>query len=894
MGRINKEQAFFLATFLLLAFLAYGLWNHPYRRVQPERGEKVDEIQSVALLSSPEGKILEDWLKTERAVFQEPRDWFPLPPVDLPRPPLSEPSVVIPYPEPSVGIERLGAYRTRLTVTDHAFGEESTEAAPPEDPAVSESAAARARVESLVDEEAEFKRRYDWIETRTGRAPWFGIIKNRDKYRLAQRTEEAVEFQRVDPESGRLQGLGKVEREVLKENGIHFADNVVNRVELAFLELPQEQWLGTGSLPRLLSIAERVMALGNLDSYAYQRARAELERFRELDPKAPRVHELLADCQHSLFDFEAEIRVLNEADQLGVVSSGLLRRRALWLWDHGAMRRAVDLLKSAISKDPGDHELKLLLGQFLVEQGRGEEALAMFRETESLAEDKEQRLNVHLWIGESLLHAGMIKEAEEQAEKKVLAVLQDDVRGLRLLSGARFAAQKFDESLGLYQKLLDQTESFLDESQALLGLGLTLAQRGDFEESARRLQASRLLNPLAGARARLAEAFLYARGNALERAVEACSQAVRMDPDDPHARYFLGRLMRVNGDFETARGELKRALDLGASFSDLFNELAYLSLLDSRPVDAVRYCEESLAREDRAETSTLLAHSLVEADRLIEARRVFDTLHGKRPTPDSQLGIAFCAYRQGDSAGAQKMLLELKDLFENAEEDRLKYAEVSLAEIIDRESKSQWEDFILWRQVGNGWSLQERFGVAPRISTGSFRLQGTQKSGTSPEQWTYLERAVSLHSGHEVEVELTLNPGNQGKCGLALVHFIQGGPQGTEPQKRAALIVNVDATGGVSVRSGKNLEELAQPAVAVGKIDVADSTPVVLGIRRPEKGSAKFEVLVNGAPMGEAVEMESWRGAKLTVSALFFASAEGGRNVDVTMKHARIVRYGDE
>ena len=38
---------------------------------------------------------------------------------------------------------------------------------------------------------------------------------------------------------------------------------------------------------------------------------------------------------------------------------------------------------------------------------------------------------------------------------------------------------------------------------------------------------------------------------------------------------------------------------------------------------------------------------------------------------------------------------------------------------------------IPWREVGNGWELENRFGLEEHATPGSFRLQGTQRTGTT-------------------------------------------------------------------------------------------------------------------------------------------------------------------
>ena len=96
------------------------------------------------MAKAPRGALKNgDWAGGGRETFREPRDWNPLPPADLERPPLREPSYVPPPPRPSVGLDRFGLYRTTAKVTPHAFADESAgdaAAAAPEEPAPASAA----------------------------------------------------------------------------------------------------------------------------------------------------------------------------------------------------------------------------------------------------------------------------------------------------------------------------------------------------------------------------------------------------------------------------------------------------------------------------------------------------------------------------------------------------------------------------------------------------------------------------------------------------------------------------------------------------------------------------------------------------------------------------------
>src|SRR5262249_48536499 len=262
-------------------------------------------------------------------------------------------------------------------------------------------------------------------------------------------------------------------------------------------------------------------------------------------------------------------------------------------------------------------------------------------------------------------------------------------------------------------------------------------------------------------------------------------------PDDPYLHYFLGRLLRENTDLDGARAELRKALDLGATFSDLFNELGFLALGEGKAVDARRYFDESLAREDRPETRLFQAHAQLLADDLLPARATFDSLNSRKPSGESMLGLAYVAYRRGESPDPQAKGQQVKDEFASAHADDKAYAAGWLATVVDLESKQQWDDPIQWREIGNEWEGEAHFGPDFKMPGGACRIEGPQRQGKSTDDWTYLKRDLNLALFVDFEVEVAVNPGNQGRTGFGLVQFSAAGA-GQTPMVRLAPLPALD------------------------------------------------------------------------------------------------------
>jgi tetratricopeptide (TPR) repeat protein len=924
MARPGKEQLFFYGSLGLTGLLGALLFTSTLKPAKIARGKAPDAaaLAKRDVASAPRGALRETkWEREGREVFREPRDWSPLPPADLDRPPLRDPSYVPPAPLPSAGLDRLGVYRVPTAITAHIFAEEGGAPAPePEDepaPANAASAAApksppaatsgadpkaagagaaakppsgAAAGASSLDEE-DLKRKYDWLEMVSDPRPWYGVIENAERFALDERPTEPVQFSRRDPKSGKLQGSGAIPRDRLKAGGIHFAATAANKTELLLRKHPESQW-SASRLPEMLDVVEQILPLGMEDPVAWRRAAERLDKCVALDKRQARTWELLADALASLLDFEGELKALQQADLAQVESAGLVIRHARWLARVGARAGALTRLADGVARFPSDRAIHLAFGRALLAEGSAESvarALAQFSQAEQSSASGDQRMEVIAEAGAALLEQGDAAGALEQA-RRILKVDPGSPLGFRLQGAAQLALGKAKESEEDWEKLRQHAPSPDWEGQAELALGIVRTRLGDFEQARANLRAVTRQQPLLGARAAAGEAELLAVTGHLDFAVQKCRDAVARAPDDPYLRYYLGRMLRRATDLEEARGELRRALELGAAFPDLFSELGYLALLEGRADDARRYFEESLAREERDETRLALAHAHLLAGDLGPARQLFEALNAKKPNGEATLGLAYCAYKRGESPAAQQLWQQVKEELPSAHPDDQAYAARWLAAVVDLESKQVWEDTLQWREVGNGWDLDQRFVEnAKSTPPGSFRFSGPQRQGATVEQWNYLKRDVEQANFHEYEVDVAIGPKQQGRVGFGLAQFF-GGAAGQAPQVRVSLLLAIEPDGKLLVQQRERVDDADWKPI--GKIDAKPGETITLTLRRKERGSAQFQFLVDGAPVGDPIEMNPWRGkAKSQIAALFFASAPGGKEVDAELRRARRVEF---
>ncbi|MSR47477.1 MAG: tetratricopeptide repeat protein [Planctomycetes bacterium] len=925
MARPGKEQTFFFASIGLTGLLATLLLTEEFKTLPIPAGKAFnrDLLDARGVPTAPRGALHDrSFARDGREAFREPRDWLPLPAVNLERPPLRDPAYVPPPTLPAASLSRLGIYRQATNVTAHEFAGEganaagdgaaeeearapasaaAASAAPGANSSAANGAASGSRSPSasgagqggapLLSRDEEFQKKYDWLDLALDAKPWYVVIKNADKFGLLDGTATEIEFTRINPVTGRVMIGGKLPFERLKPGGIHFAETPFNRAELKLREVRESQW-GPTTLPHLLDAAAAAIALGIGDPACYRSAIARLEKWLTIDLKQARTYELLADAKAALLDFEGELLMLRRAEAAGVEGAGLAVRHARWLARVGARAGALARLAATVQRFPTDRDAHLAYGRALLDEGSPASvdlAVQRFAQAEQASNSMEQRIEVIAETVSALLERGDAARALDES-KRILKIDPQSVVGLRLQGATEFALGLLTEAEADFGRMAGAARNVGEEGEALLSLGVVRTRIGTFDLARDDLARAPQRDPLLAGAAAVAEAELLAVTGHLDQAVTRARDAFARAPDDAFVGYFLGRLLRQSGDLEGARAELRRALDLGAGFPDLFNELGFVALSQGVADDARRYFIESLAREERDETRLLLAHAHLLAGDLARARSLFEQLQSKKTTSESLLGQAFCAYRSGDSATAQQGWLQVRDELKGAPTEDVAYATKWLAAVQDLESKQVWDDALQWSEVGNGWDATTSFGPELKSTPpGNVRISGTQKAPADVGNWTILKREVELSLYHEFEVECSFAPEHKGRMGMGLVHY-QPGAAGQPPRVRAALTIALDVDGTVWLQRCEHPGDEEFKKIGTHTVKPGDTARITL--RRSERGNEKFQFLLDGAPITEVVEMAPWKGrTRQGVAALFFGSAPAGKTCDLKLERARRIEF---
>ena len=156
---------------------------------------------------------------------------------------------------------------------------------------------------------------------------------------------------------------------------------------------------------------------------------------------------------------------------------------------------------------------------------------------------------------------------------------------------AAHQAGKFDEAEGLYRRVLD-----VDEKQypVLQMLGVLYAQRGNYQEAERRLQAAISLNPNdAGGQFNYGNVLLGLQR--LDEAFAAFSRALALNPVLAEAELNRGSILMSRKDFEEAIGCFDAVIRINRNYAEAHCNRGHALQEIKRYDEALASCDAALA-----------------------------------------------------------------------------------------------------------------------------------------------------------------------------------------------------------------------------------------------------------------------------------------------------------
>ncbi len=906
---LRQEQAVFAATVVLLGLLVWRSGADNVRRPRPRSAEGPQFERHPA----PDPATALSQARTDRStvgardLFAPPRDTQPLPPLPLEEPPLPVLTALRPPGVPGPAARHFGVLlradptpvpepglflSAERDLSDDSLLEVGAAAAPSPSSA-REAAAVAAQEEAALtpDERAarleSWKKLYDWIRIDAGE-PHFGRIANADRFGLPQRPKEALEFTEIDPRTGRERFPGmkpaSYERGRVIELGL--ADTPSNWIQLERREFLAS--MSPGRYAELLAFAQRCvdLRLEARDALVVAEEMYSLaDRFAQGDP-APRLG--LARCHEAAFQFERAYQ-----DYLGLLSQfGHRADVHVRLAELEARFRlfvsAEERLLAAERLEPLAWRVQWSLGRFLYQRGRVAEAVAhlekAFRAEPGDPLEREVRAGIREDLGRAFLATGKPSEALEAFE----SALQADAQREGAHAGRLCARRLLPNQAGATSALELEQADF----ELLLASGLVDLDAGRRSAARDLLQQSAEVDPLRAAAAWGALSWLAETSGYPEEAFRFIEQAVDADPEDAWALYQRGRILSQRDDRAGARESLVRALDREIDFADALVALAALARRSLNLQSAELYLERALSLDPRrSELHALRGLGLLELGDVAAAEACLRRAQEIDATqPLAATGLAWVAYRRGDSERAIRLFAELDDRRRTMPESDpyRRYAQAQIARIRDHESKEVWSDRFERRELRNDWSSEESAGPLAALDQGALAIAGDFKENGTSRVW----REYAAPDFIAIEALLTVLPESNARVGLFLSKERRRGAGQSEVQGIVAIARHKD--GQLVARTEDRAAAEAQwedvapiegtPWWPVGR-------PVRLRIERSGEGSAAVgRILVDGVVVREGFPMRQLSGSTGAVRVGFFVEGQTGLPAGLSIDDVQVVR----
>lgn len=916
---IKQEQLVFVVTAALLGWWVSSDLSEGTQRGRGGGGGRAPELDA---FPAPDPALAlaarDDLERLPRDLFTPPRDTAPLPPLGLEAPPAVALEALWPPPAPTLAIS---AYSTllRTPVTsmpspglfdgDAAGGGEGLGTTELEDLGVGGGAGMVDDEELLTAEErveriASWKRLYDWIEPANGGALRFGSIVNGDRYTLSNRPDEPIEFVEVRPETGERvhpPNFPPVLFEPERLASWALADTPPNRVSL-FLARVGDQ-LRPGDLVEAmqmvdLCIAERHSSPGLLDM-AVELAQLATRVFGEDGQADPVAVLKLAEVYEAGFRGEDAFGLYRDLLEGGQRTNAVVWARLGRLEArYRLFELAEEHLQQAIGLNGANHFARLAYGQFLLERGRGAEAVAHLQEAERReprdSQGRALRVATRRSLGQALLAAGDPAAAAAAFARAIAADDQDPDAIAGLLAAALLAGDEeaLAEAAAAAEVLVEEGAGA--SFDLLVASGVAALRAGNPLEARRQLSLAAESDPFRASEAWRALSWLAEITGHPEEASAFIEQAWQADPTDAWTLFQRARLLMAQDDLAGASQMLRQALDQELDFAQALIAMGRVAQLEGRSADAELYFERALGLDpSRAGVHARRGFNLLEQGRVEDAEASFTAaLAVDRGLAAARSGLAWCAYAAGDSREALSRYGELAEFLRDPADPLRQYAEAQAARIVDHEAKEVWSDSFTRPSgmlLGNGWTTDIGFGPEVTLEEGSVRLAGLFETRGTVR--VFREEPVDAFLSFEALV--TVSAETRARVGVFLSR--ERVSRTSESQTLAAVRL-ARAFG-----SAAAVEPIQAEFAKQGELDneVTDlfttawepGVPLRLGIvRRGEGSETVVDLFVDGQEVMGDIPMSRLFAGTSGMRFGLMVQGDQGRTCEVTFDEVRVVR----
>jgi tetratricopeptide (TPR) repeat protein len=236
--------------------------------------------------------------------------------------------------------------------------------------------------------------------------------------------------------------------------------------------------------------------------------------------------------------------------------------------------KAVEVAKKAVESNPKDRDLKLMLANELMDEGRNNEAVDVAR---SLLDNSDQDRPVWLALGNMYTRLHRWKEADEALNKAAaVTTKKEDKIYLLFLRGALADREKHPEQAEPFFRQALEIDP--QNAMTLNYLGYMLADKGmRLPEALKLIRKAVELEPMNGAYLD-SLGWAYFKLGEYEMAEQNLRQAVERDQTDPTVHDHLGDLYEKTGRIRLAAAQWELSL----------NQYSKSAALDFEPADVAK------------------------------------------------------------------------------------------------------------------------------------------------------------------------------------------------------------------------------------------------------------------------------------------------------------------
>lgn len=791
---MKREPIVFVLVLAILGLMGYQLTQHKVpAAARTGKSKQIDPYQ----LPDADGVATLAGEGPRRDLFLRPSADSPLPPLQLPAPPLAAFPELMPPPLPlgrfdgwcqhllvlgpnlAGGLGDLFDAGDAISGSLDAGGEGLSESPDLDD--------------AFADQEAAYRQSYDWIRL-SPVSTIYGHIINENRYELSPGDD--LNFITVNPATGRESVIDQL---FVKENyeAFGFAETLRNEIELLIRK--ERGSMTAGRLDAIRETISWMLSQGLQEPVAFAYAEEMARKAVELAPDDLNSWLSLGEVWERTFAFDQAFAMYAQlaGESLPQVPGTLDVQVPKGSFSYAAAPRvhmasilqrlgledeAREQLEAALALADGDPSAPLALGRMYLNDGRLEEGQALVQRALALQPRRNSpaALDNGLAVGEAALDRRQWEAAIAAYEETLRAANEDPAAGIGASSGhaaALYLSGRFSEAHDVANAAIQKYGS---HPYLLYMRGVAeAADGGSAGNVIRDLRAATIAAPFDAAPALAAQAFWLHRLGENDAAAEALDQALSLDPSLVYARYLRASWDAAEGSQQAAAElllELARHAAPNAAVLSSFGGLLYADGSFTQASVAFSRAEEEypqgyalLPNKNAWGQLTLrraLNHlALGEVEEAIAACEAALSLDEELLAARNLKAAAL--YASGDLEAATADFSYVLDLLrDNEEHPQRLYAEVWQARVMEHDRLRRWTDDFGGRRLAAGWDTQAgaRLGVEPRLEDGALTIRGRHDGGG--ETRTY--RTMPGIAFRQYAGTLSVGRDHQGEAGLFL------------------------------------------------------------------------------------------------------------------------------